>query len=168
MSERFSVQVNETNLTVKILESPAIRVEVSGENVILVAPASIGLQGPPGAAGDMVIADYLAGEALGGHRVVIVGDDAKLHYAENTNPAHLFRILGITIGAVDQDAQANVRTGGIMTEPAWNWSLGQFIYLGANGLLTQNLPANGFLITVAWPVTPAKIMVDIKVPVLLA
>jgi hypothetical protein len=207
MSDRPSVQVTENNLTVEILESPAIvvevsgeetrvdpeipgepvevsivnddptgvevlesltRVEVSSENVILVTPASTGLQGPPGAAGDMVLTDYLAGEALGGDRVVIVGDDSRLYYADNTNLAHLFRILGVTNGAADPNAQANVRTGGVMAEPTWNWSLDQFIYLGRNGLLTQIIPAIGFLIVVGWPITPTKVMVDVKIPLVLA
>ncbi len=207
MSDRPSVQVTETNLSVEILESPAIivevseektqigpeipdqpievsigqqdptrvevledvtRVELSSENVILVTPASTGLQGPPGAAGDMVLTDYLAGEALGGDRVVIAGDDSRLYYADNTNLAHLFRILGITTGAADPNAEANVRVGGIMTEPTWNWSLNQFIYLGRNGLLTQIIPAIGFLMVVGWPITPTKVMVDIKIPLILA
>ncbi len=157
----------EASTIVQVSESPT-EIEVSGENVTVVTPASVGLQGPPGAAGDMVLTDYLAGEPLGGDRVVIVGDDGKLYYADNTNLSHLFRILGITTGAADLNAQANVRTGGIMNEPTWDWDLYQFIYLGTNGLLTQIVPTTGFLIVIGYPISSTKIMVDIKIPLVLA
>ena len=96
--------------------------------------------------------------------MVIVGNDNKLYYADQSNPAHFNRVLGITTGAAARDSPASVRVGGIMTEPTWNWDLDKFIYLGANGLLTQTPPATGFLLEMGWPINPTSMMVDIKLP----
>lgn len=143
-------------------------VEVSGEQVVIIEPSSVGLQGPPGQPGDLVLTDYLAGEALGGNRCVIVGMDNKVYYADQANPSHFNRILGITTRAAAQNDPASVRVGGEMTEPSWNWDLDKFIYLGSNGLLTQTPPATGFLLELGWPINPTTMMVDIKQPVFLA
>ena len=206
MTGRPSVQVTETNLILEILESPAIIVEVSGEQtdvsaevpgipiavsivnqdptlveieeattnvqvssetVVIVEPASVGLQGPAGAAGDSLVSDLLAGEALGGQRVVIVGADNQLYYADNTIPEHFNRILGVTTGAAAPGALATVRVGGEMTEPTWAWDLTKFLYLSTGGLLTQTPPSAGFLIEMGWPISSTTIMVDIKFPILL-
>ena len=128
----------------------------------------VGPQGPPGEAGDLIVTDHLAGEALGGHRGVIVGNDNRLYYADQSNLTHFNRVLGITTGAAVQNDPASVRVGGIMTEPSWTWDLDKFIYLGVNGLLTQTPPGTGFLLEMGWPINPTSMMVDIKLPLFLA
>ncbi len=143
-------------------------VEVSGESVTIIEPAIVGPQGAPGAPGDLVDTNYFAGEPLGGQRVVIVGDDSKLYYADSANLTHFNRVLGVTTGAVILDARASVRIGGPMTEPTWNWDLRKFLYLGSNGLLTQTPPAAGFLLQIGWPISPSCIMIEIQMPLLLA
>lgn len=143
-------------------------VEVSGEQVVIIEPSSVGLQGPPGQPGDLIVTDYLAGEALGGHRCVIVRMDNKVYYGDHSNLSHFNRVLGITTGAAAKDDPASVRVGGEMTEPSWNWDLDKFIYLGSNGLLTQTPPTTGFLLELGWPINRTTMMVDIKQPVFLA
>ena len=160
--------VNPPPISIEIQEETTQVVEASTEEVVIVEPASVGMQGPPGEPGDLIVTDHLAGEALGGHRGVIVGSDNKLYYADQSNPAHFNRVLGITTGAAAQDNPASVRVGGKMTEPSWNWDLDKFIYLGTNGLLTQTPPAAGFLLEMGWPINSTTILVDIKLPVLLA
>ncbi len=164
------IQVSVIPPPAQVIEVEEIRqiIEASAEQVLILEPSSVGPQGPPGAPGDLIVTDHLAGEALGGQRGVIVGNDNKVYYADQSNPIHFNRILGITTGAVAQDDPASVRVGGVMTEPSWNWSLDRFIYLGRHGLLTQVIPATGFLIAVGWPITPTKVMVEIKIPLVLA
>ena len=119
--------------------------------------------------GDLIITDHSAGEALGGHRGVIVGNrqQALLRGSKQSGPFQPG--LGDHAGAAAQDGTpAIVRVGGKMTEPSWNWDLDKFIYLGTNGLLTQTPPAAGFLLEMGWPINPTTILVDIKLPVLLA
>jgi len=169
IEERSIVQVLETNYLIEVAEEDTVRViEASAEQIFVIQPSMVGPQGPPGEAGNLIVTDHLAGEALGGHRGVIVGNDNRLYYADQSNLAHFNRVLGITTGAAGENDPAIVRVGGIMTEPSWAWDLDKFIYLGQNGLLAQTPPGTGFLLEMGWPINPTSMMVDIKLPLFLA
>ena len=125
-----------------------------------------GADGAPGVAGGVVVL-CTAGEALGGHRGVVLNASAEAVYASNAVPAHLHKVLGLTTGAVIIGAEATVQTGGEMTEPTWAWTLDAPIFLGENGLLTQTPPVSGFLLVVAFPVTATKIFIKLREPLAL-
>ena len=138
----------------------------------IVAPVYIGQRGvdgsdgAPGVAGGVVVL-CTAGEALGGHRVVVLNASAEAVYASNAVPEHLHKVLGLTTGAVILGAEATVQTGGEMTEPTWAWTLDAPIFLGENGLLTQTPPVAGFMLVVAFPVTATKIFIKLREPLAL-
>jgi len=125
-----------------------------------------GADGDPGVAGGVVVL-CTAGEALGGHRVVVLNAAAEAVYASNAVPEHLHKVLGLTTGAVVLGAEATVQTGGEMIEPTWAWTLDAPIFLGVDGLLTQTPPASGFLLVVAFPVTATKIFIKLREPLAL-
>ena len=125
-----------------------------------------GVAGEPGVAGGVVV-QCTAGEALGGHRVVVLNASAEAVYASNAVPEHLHKVLGLTTGAVILGAAATVQTGGEMTEPTWAWTLDAPIFLGENGLLTQTPPDSGFMLVVAFPVTETKIFIKLREPLAL-
>jgi len=125
-----------------------------------------GEDGAPGVAGGGVI-QCAAGEALGGHRVVVLNADAEAVYASNAVPEHLHKVLGLTTGAAVLGAVATVQTGGEMIEPTWSWALDAPIFLGTNGLLTQVEPTTGFSLVVAFPVTATKIFIKLREPLAL-
>lgn len=173
------VPESETVVTVEVQEQAAnvlqvtenqTTVEVSSEiiSVIEEAAGPIGPQGIQGEPGEFTLADYVAGEAIGGQRAVMLHSDDKLYYADQSNPTHFNRVLGITTGAVASGATPTVRCAGKMTEPTWAWDLDKFLYLSTNGLLTQTPPSSGFLLQLGWPLSATSIMVDIKEPILIA
>ena len=125
-----------------------------------------GADGAPGVAGGVVVL-CTAGEALGGHRVVVLNAAAEAVYASNAVPEHLHKVLGLTTGAVILGAEATVQTGGEMIEPTWAWTLDAPIFLGENGLLTQTEPTTGFSLVVAFPVTATKIFIKLREPLAL-
>jgi hypothetical protein len=152
--------------------SQEIIAPVTLDSLQVTAPVYIGQRGEqgedgaPGVAGGVVVT-CVAGEALGGHRVVVLNADAEAVYASNVVPEHLHKVLGLTTGAVLLGAEATVQTGGEMTEPTWAWTLDAPIFLGANGLLTQTTPASGFMLVVAFPVTATKIFIKLREPLAL-
>ena len=133
------------------------------------APVYVGQRGSDGVDGlpGGVVVKCTAGEALGGHRVVVLNEAAEAVYASNAVPEHLHKVLGLTTGAVIIGAAATVQTGGEMTEPTWAWTLDAPIFLGVDGLLTQTPPASGFLLVVAFPVTATKIFIKLREPLAL-
>jgi hypothetical protein len=111
---------------------------------------------------------YVAGTALSGHRVVVIHPDNKAYYADHDIMDDVPRVMGITTQAASENNPIGILVFGEMIEPSWNWQEGKAIFLGSNGVLTQTPPTTGFLMEVAFAVTPQKIMVEIKPAIVLA
>ncbi|WP_051331767.1 hypothetical protein [Methylocaldum szegediense] len=124
-----------------------------------------GVQGPPGPAGGSAL-QYTAGEALGGHRMVVLNAQQKAIYADSSDPTHVDKVLGLTLGAAAQDALVTVQNSGEISEPSWNWALNQPVFLGTQGQLTQTPPATGFVLMVGFPTSSNTLFLDIKQAIL--
>lgn len=126
-----------------------------------------GPSGPPGPAGGNVIA-LPAATALGGHRVVRSTGDGRCGYASADNPLHGDDVLGITLGAAVAGANANVQVAGEVTEPSWAWTPQEPVFLGANGVLTQEPPTEpdaAFVLIVGFATSPTGLMLRIEGPI---
>lgn len=137
---------------------------VTNNNTDLVVSSS-GSQGPQGIQGESLTSvTYIAGEPLGGNRVVSVNALGTLVYPDLSSYTN---ILGITISSANLGATVEVQIVGTMTEPSWNWVPDYPIYAGTNGLLTQTPPESGLLYVVGYAITPNKIFIDKQQPILL-
>jgi hypothetical protein len=125
-----------------------------------------GPPGPPGPTGGDAL-QYQAGEALGGHRMVVLDDTGKAIYADNTVLSHANKVLGMTTGAASMGYTAMIQTGGEMTEPSWSWVLDTPIWLSSSGMLTQVAPVTGFSLIVAFPITATKVFINLHEPIFL-
>ncbi len=105
----------------------------------------------------------VAAENLGGHRIVTV----EGYYASKDNLSDKFKILGMTTGAVVSGDDASIITHGFITESSWNWTVGNPIFLDANGLLTQTPPIGGFRMIIGIPQTSTSMFVDISEPIII-
>ncbi|MEM9968501.1 MAG: hypothetical protein AAF755_10405 [Pseudomonadota bacterium] len=112
--------------------------------------------GPPGPAGNAKT--VVAAEPLGGHRAVTV--DGYL-----ADQLTLARLAGITKAAGALGALVEYQRDGFMSEPSWNWTPNQPIFVGAFGVLTQTPPVTGSVRRVAWPVSPTEINIDLFIPI---
>ena len=147
---------------------------INGTEVVVVDSTTVELleiavQGPPGpqgvpgpASGDGVTAP--AGEAIGGHRGVVTDAAGLAWYADNTNPSHLGRFAGVTLGAVAAGGTASIVRAGNITEPTWNWTAHAPVFLSTNGLLTQTLPLTGYLQVVGIALSPTVLFVNPREP----
>jgi hypothetical protein len=141
-----------TPITVVVVPSPPI----------VVVPVGVGLQGPPGSPGDGPVAT--AGETLGGHRCVVIDAAGLAWYASGTNPAHLGRFAGVTLGAATAGAQAALARVGPVTEPSWAWTPDTPVFLSINGLLTQTVPTAGFLPVIGIALSPTSLFINPREP----
>lgn len=115
-----------------------------------------GPPGPPGPPGGVVQA--VAAHPLGGHRLVVPRDDGTVEYADATNQAHLNRPIWLTTSAWAAGATATLTAVGAVVEPAWAWTPGAPLLLGASGLMTHTLPGGAqFVRRVALPSAPSAI-----------
>lgn len=136
----------------------------NGERVILVPVP--GIPGPPGTPGGSSL--YIQRHtdiALSGHRAV-VPDGAGLAYADSSDLDHLHDPVWLTDAAWTSGATASVLAHGQLTEPTWNWTLDQPIFLGLSGALTQVIPPGAvFIRQLAEVVDAHTIMFQPQLPI---
>jgi hypothetical protein len=82
----------------------------------------------------------VAGEALGGNRVVIRGYDGLIYYADPTNAVYGARIIGMTLEAVAKGAAVRVCTAGLVLESSWSWVEDLPVFCGFSGVPVQVEP----------------------------
>lgn len=133
--------------------SPVIR-------VALAVPGPVGATGPKG----VNSVAKAAARNLSGHRLVAVSAAETVDYADQADDSAL-RLLGMTTGAAEAGAAAEVLLGGEISEPSWNWAMNAPVYLGSAGLLTQTAPLSGYLVQVGLPMSPTTMLLGIRSPI---
>lgn len=101
----------------------------------------------------------VAGETIGGNRVVGVQADGKAYYVNQSN-ATCRDAIGLTTGAANIGMPVVIQTDGILTEPSWTWAASLPIWLANTGQLTQALPTTGYLFQIGTPIGPTKMRIE--------
>jgi hypothetical protein len=156
----LSAQFVEQSISLNLL-TPTVPFQLSS-----IAIGSVGPIGPRGLAGGSAIT-VTAGQDVGGHRAVVLNASDQALYADQTNPHHVNRLVGVTTGAASAGGSVSIVSHGNMVEPTWNWTVDSPVFLGANGLLTQTPPISGFLQIVGMAVSPTTLFVTIRDPIIL-
>lgn len=133
------------------------------------APDAIPL--PAEAVENLVLASYLAGEVLNGHRAVYVDSDGLVYKASNTQINQAVRVAGIVKNSYAPTQPTQIIRNGVIEEPSWTWAEGLPIFLGNDGLLTQtppSAPGAVYSLVVGYPITSTSMYVNIQEPTLLA
>ena len=133
-----------------------------------------GAQGPAGRSGAIGrtagnALTVTAGISLGGHRMIVINTSGLAILADASIPEHAYKVLGLTLGAAASGSSVDVLRSGELDEPSWHWTLDAPVFLGQNGLLTQDLPAppSLFSLIVGFPVTTTKLFVALREPIYL-
>lgn len=135
-------------------------------------PSSILVQqvpgvGPPGSSGSSVTdLNVVAGDAVGGHRVVVPTATGWVH-ADRDVAAHAHGALGLSLGAATSGATVVVRTAGEIVEPSWSWSVGLPVFVGDAGVPTQVAPASGWCRVVGVATSATSLVVCPQSPIVL-
>jgi len=108
--------------------------------------------------------EVTAGEALGGHRAVVVANN-EAFYADPSSPSQAGQYVGITSNAAQLGDPVQVNFTGEMTESSWSWAPGS-IYVGANGTLTQTRPTTGWVLNIATALEPTRVLINKTVAIL--
>lgn len=133
-----------------------------------VTATTVGEQGPagrPGEPGPAAGAAFQrqAGQTLSALRLVYELD-GQVFYLDAADAEHIDLLLGVTLTAAAAGAAVNVQRSGAIDDPAWNWQIGR-VWLGANGALTQNPPAAGFVVLIGTAVAATRITLNIQDPI---
>ncbi len=105
--------------------------------------AQPGPAGPPGETDPLKIT-RIANRALSGHRVMKPLAARKVDYMSADNSSDMLFFLGVSEGAASEEDNIILVTEGRMVESTWTWTVGNPIYVGVDGALTQT-PNNGWM-----------------------
>ena len=122
---------------------------------------------PPAPSADAGIgrAQYLAGGAVSAYRVLMPGFLSYVIHADPTTGSYVF--VGISTRAASAGGLVEVCEAGLLVEPTWSWTVGQPLYVGATGILTQTPPTVGVLQQVAVAISATSILVQPFPPITL-
>lgn len=136
------------------------------EVITVIAGGDQGPPGIPGPAGGTAL-QVLAATAIGGHRAVVLDATGRAIYADNSQLSHMHKVLGMTLNAGVMDDPINVVRYAEITEPSWEWVLDTPVFVGANGVLTQTVPAfpAAFSQIVGFPVSATTLFVTMREPI---
>jgi hypothetical protein len=93
---------------------------------------------------------------ISGHRAVSSAINGVEYSDKDTG--NLVNYVGITLNSANAGDVIQTQIRGTITEPSWNWDITKSIYVGNNGLLTQNIPINGEALEVAIPIISTEIL----------
>lgn len=148
--------------------STTVLVNDNSNPVVVVAPktvravAIVGQRGAAGADGSQTVL-ATAGEALSGHRLVVLDDSGEAVYADSSTTGHAGRILGMTIGAAAAGTTATIRTFGEVSGLS-GLTPGSLLFATTTGHVSHTAPATGFVQIVGHAVTATRIIIDLQQP----
>lgn len=100
---------------------------------------------------------------IGGHRVLIA-TDTGVDYADNTNLAHINKILGMSYNAAVTGAQVSIITNGEI-DGLSGLTIGSPLYVSTNGTFTQTPPNLGFIQKIGTAITATSALLNIQTPI---
>ncbi len=144
---------------------PELLVVGQESQTVLLDAGSQGPPGPPGELGQAYV-EFPAAVPIGGHRAVRLLGGAAI-YTDNTSLPDANLVLGITRGAADAGALAQIQFNGLMAEPSWAWTPDLPVFVGVAGVLTQTPPTSGFSLIVGIATRADQIFIGAKAPIVL-
>lgn len=138
------------------------QVEAIQADTRTVEVAARGAQGPAGPAGTSPEATYPVGQPIHGHRVVRL-DNGKVYHPDTAVLEHALACIGIALQSANTGEVA-VLLAGTIVEGSWTWRDGA-VWCGADGGLTQNPGATGWLLCVGRALNATTLMIDFDSPI---
>lgn len=123
------------------------------------------LKGDTGLAGATEVT-AIAGEAIGLGAPVYKQADDKFYECSSEDPATR-EIIGLAAAAASLGDSVTAIATGLFTLGGWSWTVGQPVYVGLNGNLTQTPPIDGYLAVIGHAVAAATILLHIEPSILI-
>lgn len=149
------LEAKQNGETLDILQSKNV-VEISNQFI-----------GPPGPAGDIdgVVKSRIAGENIGGQRIVVTNNLGEVIIGDQSNLSHLGLFTGITKTSVTTGASVQVISYGTLIDGSFSFTPEAKIYFGTNGIITQTPPTSGFLQSIGHAVSATEIFINPQIPI---
>lgn len=100
---------------------------------------------------------FISGGTINGHRILAMNPNGKVTHVNKSNALHPLNLVGMSKGAADLDVVVEVLNTGFIEDINWSWVVGEPIWIGDDGYMTQSDPNTGiFIMQIGIAVTPTK------------
>ena len=108
---------------------------------------------------------YVAAGPISSGRAVSVDANQRVGYPDRSLVDDALRVAGVLVTSASALGDAAVvRRRGVMVEAGWAWSPGP-VYVGDSGLLTQSVPASGWLLQIGLAVNATTLDINPEEPI---
>ena len=114
---------------------------------------------------DLFMFSIIAQSNFGGQRVIAF-NGTNYFYASYLTPLESIKSIGISKNAASTGTELKIQTLGNLTDPSFTWVIGEILYLGDNGLLTNLTPITGLFWELARVVSQNTICFNPKSPII--
>ncbi len=147
--------VNENELSITLSDRQELNIALCGLITALSAEGRIIIQ-------------KVAGETIGSHKIVKLGDDSKVYYADCRNLSDVERILGMTLNSANANGSVNILLFGKLQDSSFNFDTSKPIYLGKNGNIVQDIDNESvFIQRLGRVLKNNEILIDLDEPIIL-
>lgn len=89
-------------------------------------------------------------------------------YCDAANPAHILNCIGVSSNAGATNDIIQIGDLGQTVNASWAWVIGQPVYIGPMGVLTQTYPTSGvaFIRVIGFANSATSIYVEIQPPII--
>jgi hypothetical protein len=136
---------------------------IEGERLEIVEIARQGLPGPPGAGGGTALI-RLAGETLSALRAVWEDAAGRVWLLDAHDAAHIALFAGITISSGNVGDAVTIQRAGVIDAAGLGLVPGR-VWVGANGALTQIVPASGFDLYIGAALSNQRLVISPSEPI---
>jgi len=115
-----------------------------------------------------IIIQKVVGETIGSHKIVKLGDNGKVYYADCRNLSDVERILGMTLNSANTNGSVNILLFGKLQDSSFNFDTSKPIYLGKNGAIVQDIDSESvFIQRLGRVLKNNEILIDLDEPIIL-
>jgi hypothetical protein len=144
-------------------EDYAVTIQVPETLIVAIGEQGpAGPQGAPGPAGGAAF-QRSAGEALSALRAVYEWD-GQVFTLDYRDEAHIALLAGLTLTSASVGQPLNVQNAGAVDDAGWTWAPGP-VWLGADGVLTQTPPLDGFDVLIGAAVSATRLLLNLQPPI---
>jgi len=158
--------INQNTLNVNLKDQNTLNVSISEQGVIRasvqgVIPYSL-------VSAEKVVIEKTAGEIIGSHKIVKLADDGLVYYASCDNINDIGRILGMSLNSANSGGMVRILTFGRISDTSFVFNTNKSIFLGLNGQIVQDIPAEAVFIQRLGKVLKTdEILIDLDEPITL-
>jgi hypothetical protein len=117
--------------------------------------------------GGNIVYPFTSASAIVSGKVVYKTSSGSVNYATNATVAQANFLVGLSTNTVASGGICDVMLFGEYENTSWSWDVTKVIYLGTSGNMTQTAPTGGYIVKVATPISPTKVIFEIGIHILL-